>query len=481
MYAAEWFGGCLMADNITPIENCSPDFTSYAYWSTMFFSIAGFITFVVSSSVGYLSDRHGRKIFFLMAIVTWAIPRITMIFYINFYLYFGLSLFTALNGGDFFVASKGYLADIIHDKDERVVAFGFGQSAVGLGCILGSILAVSVSIPFDDHAVFVALGGWYILLLLFVMVFIKEPARFTTGEAPVHNTNHSANPFKYLGKVCHYNLIFYLSLLSLLMAWAESGIMTSLFAYIGNEFGLERQGESSLVYAIFAFLMAVAVVLAGFMLLPMKRLYDELWIMIIAVSIKIASFTLLALISMYPAIFNNYGVLYFSSILYGTSFLIWPTISGLLGKHMGEEEQATGFGILDAWTSIASIVAPFSFGQLYVYSIGHGMQWLLFGVAILFCIVSIIIIAYPLKAAVKKQRSQMSLLKSFRVDSSEDLYDTVGDIGNTTVVPIVAPLVNDFSIYSYQQIAVIGPEFTPTPALPSQQTIDTGQNKRVAL
>merc|ERR1711997_54215 len=155
------------------------------------------------------------------------------------------------------------------------------------------------------------------------------------------------------------------------------------------------------------------------MLLPMKRLYDELWIMMIAVIIKIMAFALLALISMYPAVFNNYGVLYISSILYGTSFLIWPTITGLLTKHMGEDEQGTGFGILDAWTSIASIVAPFSFGQLYVYSMGHGVQWLLFGVAILFCIVSIIIIAYPLKVAVKKQRRKLELLRSFRVSGSE--------------------------------------------------------------
>ena len=267
LYAAEWFGGCLLADNITPIDDCIPDYTTYAYWSTMFFSIAGFITFVVSSSVGYLSDRYGRKIFFVVAIITWAVPRVTMIFYINFYLYFGLSLLTAINGGDFFIASKGiadtlrislslslnyrfpyryigisqipskcnfsicihlfllsltsllqtdecslpqnqsigYLADIIEDKEERIVGFGFGQSAVGLGCILGSVLAVTISMPFDDHAVFIALGGWYILLFLFVLLFVKEPERFTTGEAPVNpdDASHGINPFKYLGIILY--------------------------------------------------------------------------------------------------------------------------------------------------------------------------------------------------------------------------------------------------------------------------------------
>ena len=55
LYAAEWFGGCLEKDQITPIEGCSPDYTQYAFWSTMFYSIGGFITFSASSYVGHLT------------------------------------------------------------------------------------------------------------------------------------------------------------------------------------------------------------------------------------------------------------------------------------------------------------------------------------------------------------------------------------------------------------------------------------------
>lgn len=51
LYAAEWFGGCLESDNITVIEGCSPDYTTYTFWSTMFYSIGGVITFTVSSYV----------------------------------------------------------------------------------------------------------------------------------------------------------------------------------------------------------------------------------------------------------------------------------------------------------------------------------------------------------------------------------------------------------------------------------------------
>ena len=88
LYAAEWFGGCLEADNITPFADCSPDYTQYAFWSTLFFS--RLITFLSSPLAGHLSDVHCRKpFFFLAAVLTWMIPRLVMLFHIDFFIYSG--------------------------------------------------------------------------------------------------------------------------------------------------------------------------------------------------------------------------------------------------------------------------------------------------------------------------------------------------------------------------------------------------------
>lgn len=140
MYAAEYFGGCLKNNNINTIHGCVPDYTTYDYWGTMFLSIGGLITFITSSYIGHLSDRYGRKLFFFLAIITWMIPRCVMIFYVDFYIYFGLSLLTSINGDNFFIASKGFIADIFPDKEKRGIAFGFGQSAVGMFACLRSKL-----------------------------------------------------------------------------------------------------------------------------------------------------------------------------------------------------------------------------------------------------------------------------------------------------------------------------------------------------
>merc|ERR1719474_86126 len=422
LYAAEWFGGCLESDDVTPIDGCSPDYTTYTFWSTMFYSIGGVITFSVSSYVGHLTDKYGRKLFFYVAVITWMIPRVVMIFYINFYVYFSLCLLTALNGGDFFIASKAYLTDLIPDKSERMVGFGFGESAVGAGCILGAIIAVSIASVFNDHAVFVALSVLYVFMLIYIYFFIKEPERFVDANGNRVNTASQlrgvSNPFRYLGRVFDHKVVGYLSLLSFMMGLVETGIMCMLFSYIGNEFSLSSQGSSAMVYAIYAVLLALAVILAGFLIALFKRKYDDIRIMVIAISIKIAALLLLSFISLIPVLFKNYIVLYVSAALYGSSFTMWPALVGILTKYIAEDQQGTGFGILDAWTGMSSIIAPFGFGYLYVFLVDFNLQWMLFMIAIGVCVVEILIALFPLRNAIAEQE-ESGVLTGFGSDEEE--------------------------------------------------------------
>ena len=199
-------------------------------------------------------------------------------------------------------------------------------------------------------------------------------------------------------------------------------------------------GSSTMIYGIYAVIMSIAVILTGFFLALFKKYYDELNIMVIAICIKMAALVSLAAISLFPDIFRNYIVLYVSAFLYGTSFFIWPSITGLLTKYLSDNEQGTGFGIIDAWTAIANIVAPFSFGYFYVNLQNWKMPWILFLFAISFCIASIIITLYPLKTTVIKQRHALNLKRDTINDdninnssfmSTEDvniLSDTGGEL-----------------------------------------------------
>lgn len=164
-----------------------------------------------------------------------------------------------------------------------------------------------------------------------------------------------------------------------------------------------------MTYGIFAVVMSIAVILTGLILALFKKKYDELSIMVVAVIIKIVALLLIAAISFAPPLFQNYAVLYISAFLYGTSFFIWPSITGLLTKYLSDNEQGTGFGVIDAWTAIANICAPFSFGYFYVKLDHEHMPWVLFLIAIFFCLASIGVILYPLGETVMKQRAVMDL------------------------------------------------------------------------
>ena len=224
--------------------------------------------------------------------------------------------------------------------------------------------------------------------------------------------------------MCEYALVRWLSLLSLLMSAVDSGVLTSLFAYIGNEFALDEQGRSAEVYAVYAVLMAVAVVCTGALLPCLKlRRDDEIHIMLLAVAGKVLALALLASVSLLPAVFRNMGVLYASAVCYGMSFVVWPSIPGLLSRYVLPSQQGAGFGILDAWTAVASVVAPFSFGALYGVFEARGLQWLLFAMAMALCAAAMLILAYPLRRAVAEQTEVMVFAAKRRGTEEEEMEE----------------------------------------------------------
>ena len=82
LYGAQWFADCLLDNGREVPADCDPDYITFNFYSTMFTSIEGFISFLLSSFIGRLSDSFGRKLFLIVAIFTFMIPRVTMIFYV---------------------------------------------------------------------------------------------------------------------------------------------------------------------------------------------------------------------------------------------------------------------------------------------------------------------------------------------------------------------------------------------------------------
>ena len=115
--------------------------------------MGGCVSFLFASFMGRLSDSFGRKIFLIIGILVWMIPRLILIFYINFLLYWSIVLLSDINGGDQIVPPlKASVSDIISPK-QRINAFGKIHAALGSGLIIGAIFGIIISIIWNNYIV----------------------------------------------------------------------------------------------------------------------------------------------------------------------------------------------------------------------------------------------------------------------------------------------------------------------------------------
>lgn len=169
VYGAYWFGGCIESDTSIVVDetDCDPDYSRYNLWLQIFVSIAGLLQFLFAGFFGRLSDSFGRKWFIFLAIIFYAVPRGILIFYVNLFLYWSLSLFVDIPT---FVFGAAF-ADIFHGSQTlKTVAYSLLYAMGGLGLFMGALWSVGVSAIFgNNHSVFISIGFAYIFMLLFWM------------------------------------------------------------------------------------------------------------------------------------------------------------------------------------------------------------------------------------------------------------------------------------------------------------------------
>ena len=175
VYGAYWFGGCISNDSNSVIvddDDCDPDYSSYNLFSQIFTSGNGLLQLLLAGFFGRISDSYGRKIFILLAVLFYAIPRAILIFYVDLFLYFTLTLFMEIPS----FAFSATLADIYHGAESlKTVSYSILFAMVGMGLFVGAAYSVAISGIFgNNHSVFISLGFVYIFLIIFWIFCIKE-------------------------------------------------------------------------------------------------------------------------------------------------------------------------------------------------------------------------------------------------------------------------------------------------------------------
>merc|ERR1719461_1700886 len=101
-------------------------------------SALSFVSFLSSGFVGALSDSYGRKPFIYFQIITTIIANIYMVFFDNFFVFFGLMLIMGLNGTAIPTGpiSNAIVADILPQK-YRIMGYAYYYILGGFGLGIG--------------------------------------------------------------------------------------------------------------------------------------------------------------------------------------------------------------------------------------------------------------------------------------------------------------------------------------------------------
>eukprot|EP01083_Nonionella_stella_P306106 1070692_1 len=417
LFGAQWFGDCLIQDGLSVevIEGCEPDYVQYNFYLTLFNSIGGAVSFLLAGFIGRLSDSFGRKPFLILAIICWMIPRVTILFYINFFLYWSLALLPDINGGDQILpALKASISDIVSPKD-RINAFGRIHGAMGAGLIVGSAFAIAISAQYNNYTVLIITAIWYMVLLLLTICGIKEPIDRNHNRVSISSKVWS-NPFRPLTVICQNQFIFILSVLSFCTSLVEGGVMSSLFAYFGHELHLTDDGKAAMVFGIYVTTVSVVLVPISVCFLPFLKRKKVHYSHMIAISVcfRITSLALLVVIGMDLHSFSEYKqyILYSAAAFHGSGMFHFAVLEGIVGEYVAKNCQGVAFGVITSYKGISGIIAPFSFGVLFTQFSDTYLSALFLMVGIFICIIVIWLGYFPLKkllATTKPQTVQIVL------------------------------------------------------------------------
>eukprot|EP01084_Bolivina_argentea_P308083 532607_1 len=423
LYGAQWFSNCLSTNGRDVEDNCDPDYATYNFYMTMFVSIEALLSFLASGFMGKLSDSFGRKIFLIITILSYMIPRTTMIFYVNFWLYFCLALGQALYTGLITIIVKGYVADIFIDKNIRITAYAGIHSSSALGAILAVGLAMTVTTIWNNHTMFIALSFLYIIFISYTLIFVEESLLPGNRNKFEMKQLKSYNPTRPLFKIFQHKFMIYMALISFVFQTVESGVIASLFAYVGDTFNLTEDGEATLIFGGIQLLMGTLVIPASLILLPcLQKRCKETNIVIISCMFRVLAILAFAAIS-YEEIdifYQNYFVLFTGAICYGLSFFGGVVLDSLLTKFVHKNSQGIAFGIINSYKDIARIFAPFSFGAFYVYTLNNfNMPYIYLLLALFLQFILILIIIFGLKPIIENDNVSDKEGMEFKTIGSE--------------------------------------------------------------
>lgn len=306
--------------------------------------------FLAAPFLGVLSDRYGRRPVLLGSLAGTALGYFLFAWGPSLAILFLARILDGATGGNISTAQAA-IADISSPKD-RAKNFGLIGAAFGLGFIIGPAAGGALS-RISLHAPALGAGLFSLFTLFVTWLMFKE----TLPEAKRSRTLNAAamNPLAQVMQGVYRGEFRRLLGAVFMLNFGLAALQTNFSVFTRDRFGYTAADNAW----IFTFLGFVAALTQGLLLRKLAPMFGEdrlAW----------GGAILGALGFVFVAMATGSGMLYASILLTALGFgLTGPSLTGLISRRAGAEEQGVWLGIAQAWASMTRVVGPVSAGLLY--------------------------------------------------------------------------------------------------------------------
>lgn len=327
----------------------------------MLFAIFSLCQLIAAPALGDLSDRYGRRPVLVFSLAGTVVSFVMMALAHSLTMLFAARIVDGLSGGNISTA-RAYVADITQPKD-RARAYGLIGAAFGLGFILGPALS-GVLTPYSYTAPIWAAA--FLTLVATTMAWLWLPET-------VHRTRAgSGNPFRFLWPLLRRRRVGRMLVIDFAYWFAFAIFQTTFALFAARRFGFDAP-KTGYVFSGFGVLGAIV---QGGMIRPIvHRLGDKATFMIGLmfgagglIAAALAPTVTLFLVSLVP-------------LALGIG-LGHPTVSSLISKVAGDDEQGRVQGAASAVESLGRTVGPV-WGNASLARFGEGMPYISAAVVLL--------------------------------------------------------------------------------------------------
>ena len=319
----------------------TPNREMQAYWNMDLTVAYGAMQFLCAPILGAISDRFGRRVVLIAAIIGLGIHYFLIAIAPSLFIMLIARLIGGITGASFSVANA-YLADIT-PPEQRAKNFGLIGAAFGLGFICGPMLG-GVLGGIDLHLPFYVAAGISLLNAVYGYFMVPE------SLPPERRTAFSlarANPFRALFALIRHHavgslVIVYAFYFIAHMTMIQSWVLSTHFRFNWGPF------ENGLL--LFCVGLLSTIVQGGLLGRLVKRFGEER-LVLLAVGSNVVIQTLYGIAPqgwmMFPILFAGF-----------LTFTAGPSIQAVVSKSADPGTQGVTMGALQSIASLAAVIGP---------------------------------------------------------------------------------------------------------------------------